>query len=111
MLAAIIAGCARPPGRRHAHLKQRKWRHAHVEVIVVDDGPSDDTRNAIAAIDDERVRCVWQEYAGLVRTDIVSSQSPFGPDNIGGRPLVFCRGPGDEVSARQFTTTSEQRPQ
>jgi hypothetical protein len=49
----------------HAVRSALAQTHARVEVIVVDDGSSDDTRDALAAIDDERVRYVWQEHAGL----------------------------------------------
>lgn len=34
------------------------------EVVVVDDGSSDDTRGAVAAFSDPRIRYVWQENAG-----------------------------------------------
>src|SRR5438067_6268305 len=39
--------------------------HANLEVIVVDDGSTDDTREVVGAYRDERVRYVHQENAGL----------------------------------------------
>lgn len=39
--------------------------YANLEVLVVDDGSIDDTREAIGRLNDARVRYLWQENAGL----------------------------------------------
>ncbi len=39
--------------------------YANVEVIVIDDGSSDDTREKIAALTDTRIRYYWQQNKGL----------------------------------------------
>ena len=39
--------------------------HPNFEIIVVDDGSTDETRGVVAAETDPRVRYVWQENAGL----------------------------------------------
>lgn len=54
--------------------------HADFEVIVVDDGSTDDTRAAVARFTDPRVRYVWQENAGLSaarNTGIREARFPF----------------------------------
>jgi hypothetical protein len=38
---------------------------AEFEIVVVDDGSSDDTRQVVAAYDDPRIRYVYQDNAGL----------------------------------------------
>ena len=39
--------------------------HSALEVVVVDDGSTDDTREVVASYSDPRVRYIWQENAGL----------------------------------------------
>ena len=38
--------------------------YEHIEVIVVDDGSTDDTESVVGAFDDDRLRYVYQENAG-----------------------------------------------
>ena len=39
--------------------------HPTLELLIVDDGSTDDTRTVVAATTDPRVRYLWQENAGL----------------------------------------------
>ena len=39
--------------------------HADFELLIIDDGSTDDTRAVVAALADPRLRYVWQENAGL----------------------------------------------
>ena len=38
--------------------------YEHIEIIVVDDGSTDDTESVVRAFDDDRLRYVHQENAG-----------------------------------------------
>jgi hypothetical protein len=54
--------------------------YSFLEVIVILDGSPDETRAAVAAIDDSRVRHVWQENAGLPvsrNTGMAKAQGEF----------------------------------
>lgn len=58
------------PTYNHAvHLRDAVYsalaQRALVEVIVIDDGSSDDTESVLAEIYDARVRYLWQEHAGV----------------------------------------------
>ena len=39
--------------------------HAAIELLIIDDGSTDDTRAVVASLADPRLRYVWQENAGL----------------------------------------------
>lgn len=43
----------------------RAQTHTALELLIVDDGSTDDTRGVVAAIADSRLRYIWQENAGL----------------------------------------------
>jgi glycosyltransferase involved in cell wall biosynthesis len=51
-----------------------------VEIVVVDDGSSDNTRELVSRIEDERIRYVWQPNRGLSsarNTGLRASRGPF----------------------------------
>jgi len=54
--------------------------HAALELLVVDDGSTDNTRAVVAAIADPRLRYIWQENAGLSasrNTGIREARHPY----------------------------------
>ncbi len=62
-VSVIIPTRNRPALVREAIASVQAQTHARWETIVVDDGSEDDTRATLAAIDDDRVRCL--RTAGL----------------------------------------------
>ncbi len=63
-VSVIIPTRSRPAFVAQAVASVQAQTHAHWELIVVDDGSIDDTRATLAAIDDERIRCVRTEGLG-----------------------------------------------
>lgn len=57
--------------------------HRAFELVVVDDGSVDDTRAVVTAIDDDRIRYVYQENGGL------SAARNTGVDQARGRFVAF----------------------
>jgi Glycosyl transferase family 2 len=63
-VSVIIPTRSRPAFVREAIASVQAQSHARWEAIVVDDGSEDDTRTTLAAIDDDRVRCLRTDGLG-----------------------------------------------
>lgn len=64
LVSVIIPTRSRPAFVREAIASVQAQSHAKWEAIVVDDGSEDDTRATLAAIDDDRVRCLRTDGLG-----------------------------------------------
>lgn len=64
LVSVIIPTRSRPAFVREAIASVQAQSHARWELIVIDDGSEDETSATLAAIDDDRVRCLRTEGLG-----------------------------------------------
>ncbi len=64
LVSVVLPTRDRPALLREAIASVQAQTHAHWELIVVDDGSADDTAATLAAIDDDRIRCLRTEGIG-----------------------------------------------
>ena len=64
MVSIIIPTYNRADKLKAAIMSVLNQTYCDLELIIVDDGSTDDTKNVVANIDDNRLRYVYQKNAG-----------------------------------------------
>jgi hypothetical protein len=77
-VSVVIPTRSRPEFLSEAIASVQAQSHPHWELIVVDDGSQDETRDVLAAIDDDRVRSVRTEGVGSAAARQVGVEAATG---------------------------------